>query len=144
MLELKLLGENGYANEMMLFTEIIHWLMASIIESAEEVYLQGYVAIFDNNTSKLNILLLCGGQYQDKIKTILNSPPEMFKNKFTVEDVQDETDPNAVEDTDDDDEDKMVVSEDEKEGGGGNAAEGYDITVKANDKEMEVQVTEKS
>lgn len=84
MIEVVLKTDGTYKAEMQLFSELYTWLVSMALKAEPKpILLQGTIAIFDFETSKLNILLLCEGNVQEQIEAILKAPPEKYQDSFT-------------------------------------------------------------
>ena len=92
MIEIKLTGEAGYIPQMQAFASFYNWLISMLTKAQPSpILLQGCVSIFDFETSKLNILLLCYDDLEKQIMSVLKEPPEVLQNTFIAEIVNEST-----------------------------------------------------
>lgn len=70
--------------DLMYMSNLLAWLTATIVEEQKShaIMLTGFICINDEENKKLSALILCEGESQEKILTILKNPPGEFKEKY--------------------------------------------------------------
>lgn len=114
MIELSLHSFNGTPNEgLNALARIIEWLTMAILEkqSAEDsIALNGYISIVSMDGT-VSSLLLCDGENQKKIMTLLQQPPGEYKEKYVAYELNNDTQAAVEEEKEEKDEEDEDGSE---------------------------------
>ena len=84
MIELQLAQFTTFHESVMLLCNVLHWV-ATIVNTKEEnhdIYLQGFLTVFEKTQPKVSALLLCEGKSQKHLLELLQQPPNEYKGRY--------------------------------------------------------------